>query len=405
MSRYVSHRIIILSIATLIAVCAGAALRTEAISATKKADVSAQTLAAREGGRLIQIAICLDTSGSMDGLIESAKQKLWAVVNDLGQAEPTPKLEVALLTYGNDSHVPENGWVKVDSPFTVDLDDISERLFALTTNGGSEYVARVLHKSESLQWDPSEAVLKIAVVAGNESANQDPQFSNVEICSEFESRGILINSIYCGPSEDTVAPSWRDVAVMASGTFATIDHNDGLVVVESPFDKQLAVLSTRLNETYIPTGSQGESKAANQMLQDSNAASLGVAAEAARSCTKASKLYSCSSWDLVDAVESGKIKLEEVEDKDLPADLRGLPTSEKAEFVEAKRVMRKSIQSDIVDLGKKRDQFIRDEISRQGLDESRSFDAALRGAIRKQAETKGFVFPSQEDTASSGDGC
>ena len=36
--------------------------------------------------RDIDLAICLDTSGSMTGLIESAKQRLWALVNDLALA-------------------------------------------------------------------------------------------------------------------------------------------------------------------------------------------------------------------------------------------------------------------------------------------------------------------------------
>ncbi len=42
--------------------------------------------------RTIDLAICLDTSGSMSGLIEAAKQKLWAIVNDLALVEPTPRL-------------------------------------------------------------------------------------------------------------------------------------------------------------------------------------------------------------------------------------------------------------------------------------------------------------------------
>ncbi len=73
---------------------------------------------APEEPRLIQVAICLDTSGSMDGLIDAARQKLWAIVNDLALAKPTPRLEVALLTYGNDGHKEADGWVAVQSPLT-----------------------------------------------------------------------------------------------------------------------------------------------------------------------------------------------------------------------------------------------------------------------------------------------
>ena len=118
--------------------------------------------------RMVELAICLDTSGSMDGLIGAAKQKLWAIVNDLALAEPTPALEVALLTFGNDGHDAEAGWVAVQTPFTSDLDLVSQRLFELTTNGGSEYVGRVLQAAHGLTWSPSDDTLKLVIVAGNE---------------------------------------------------------------------------------------------------------------------------------------------------------------------------------------------------------------------------------------------
>ena len=83
----------------------------------------------------------------MQGLIDAARAKLWAVVNDLALARPQPRLRVALLTYGNDGHQAENGWVRLDVPFTTDLDLVSQNLFALTTNGGTELVGRVIQRA------------------------------------------------------------------------------------------------------------------------------------------------------------------------------------------------------------------------------------------------------------------
>ena len=132
---------------------------------------------------VIELAICLDTSGSMDGLINSARQKLWTIVNDLAKAEPTPTLRVALLSYGNDGHNEENGWVKVETPFTEDLDTVSQMLFGLTTNGGTELVGRVVQTSlEELDWYPSTGALRMIFVAGNESANQDEKVAVRTIC-------------------------------------------------------------------------------------------------------------------------------------------------------------------------------------------------------------------------------
>jgi hypothetical protein len=92
----------------------------------------------------IDLVVCLDTSGSMRGLLDSARQSIWSIVNDLALAEPAPLLRVALLTYGNNGHDKANGWVKLESGFTQDLDLISERLFSQTLNGGTELVGRVL---------------------------------------------------------------------------------------------------------------------------------------------------------------------------------------------------------------------------------------------------------------------
>src|SRR5438309_1717807 len=55
---------------------------------------------------VVQIALLLDTSGSMDGLIEQAKTQLWKVVNEFAKAERggvRPEIQVALYHYGTPS--------------------------------------------------------------------------------------------------------------------------------------------------------------------------------------------------------------------------------------------------------------------------------------------------------------
>ena len=119
----------------------------------------------------IDLAICLDTSGSMEGLIESAKQRLFALVNDLAKAEPAPRLRISILTFGSPSNGADNGWVKTVVPLTTDLDLVYMKLFELRTDGGEEYVARVADiAAKQLAWSTEPGALKIIVVAGNESA-------------------------------------------------------------------------------------------------------------------------------------------------------------------------------------------------------------------------------------------
>jgi hypothetical protein len=347
-----------------------------------------------EEPRTVDLAICLDTSGSMSGLINAAKQKLWAVVNELALAEPTPKLRVALLTFGNDGHQAENGWVRIDSDLTDDLDLISQKLFALTTNGGTEYVGRVLNYAEQLSWHPSDDAMKLIVVAGNESADQDQEVPFPGVCKTLITRGIMINSIYCGPATDAIAPGWAEVARLADGQFASIDQDHGTIVVESPFDEQLATLSGSINETYVPFGTRGAAGSANQSEQDANAQKLNSAASASRARTKGQALYFCS-WDLVDACAAGQVKLEEVAAEELPDNMQSMTGAQRVAFVEEMGRKRAEIKQQIAELSAKRDAFVQQEMQRQALDDSKGLDSVIRRAVREQAREKGLSFPEE----------
>ena len=343
---------------------------------------------------VVELAICLDTSGSMDGLINSARQKLWTIVNDLATAEPTPKLRVALLSYGNDGHHEENGWVNVETPFTEDLDTVSEMLFGLTTNGGTELVGRVVQTSlQELDWHPSEGALRMIFVAGNESANQDEKVAAHTICKDAAARGIDVNSIYCVYNDDDseVLPGWRELASSGNGAFAQIDQNNGSVVIATRFDPKLIALSSALNDTYIPFGAAGEAGCRNQWVQDANAVQLNSANAASRAATKAGKLYNCS-WDLVDATRNGEIKLEDVDVADLPEDMRELTHEQRLEKIESMLVQRTELQTQIASLDQRRQKLLNAELARQAHTNIGSFDLAIRTAIRTKAKERGFAF-------------
>jgi len=351
-------------------------------------DVPAASMPAPQA---IDLAICLDTSGSMSGLLNSAKQKLWDIVNDLAMAQPAPKLRVALLTFGNLSHEAENGWVNVDSDLTDDLDAISQKLFALSTNGGTEYVGRVLQYAGQLDWHPSDSALKLIIVAGNESADQDREAPFRTMCAELIARGVVVNSIYCGPVHDSIAPGWMEVANLAEGQFASIDQDNGTKVVMTPFDSELATLSTALNKTYLPFGARGQAGLANQAAQDANAEGLNSACSASRAVTKSQSLYYCS-WDLVDACSSGKVKLDDVDVDELPVTMQTMTIIQRKTYVTQMSRRRTETQDQIKQLSSKRAAWVAQEMLRQATDDSNSLDNAIRSAIRGQAGAKGFTF-------------
>ncbi len=355
--------------------------------------------------RPVDLAICLDISGSMDGLLHAARQNLWAVVNDLATLRPTPRLRVALLTFGCSAHSADSGWVKLETGFTSDLDLVSQRLFALTTNGGEEYVARVVRAAvEQLEWSPDPQALKLLFVAGNEAATQDPQLEVAAQCREAIQRGIVVNTIYCGSPQHDAAVGWREAAKSADGQFTAIEQDANLVVV-TPFDEQLTALSAAINTTYVPYGKDGAAWAQNQVRQDANAVGLNAAAAAQRCQTKAGSLYWNGNWDLVDACSDPKFVLADVDKALLPEALRGLDAAALRAHVAEQARRRAELRQQVDVLGKQREACVQQELQRRAATGEKVFEQAVLEAVREQAAARGFERPSPAPAVEATNDC
>ncbi len=347
----------------------------------------------QQGRRHVDLVIALDTSGSMDGLIDSARQKLWDVVNLLAQAKPTPILRVGLISYGNtDPGYPASeGWVKKDSDLTTDLDSIYSKLFALRTNGGDEYVARAVRVgTRDMQWTQDANSLRIIFVAGNEPANQDPLIPVEAAVAEAKEKHIFVNAIYCGNENAGEAVGWRQVAQIGGGRFAAIDQNH-TVAIATPMDAELGQLSAELNKTYVAYGAMGSTRAANQAAQDKNAEGAGASVAAARATAKSGALYSNEEWDLVDAKKHGK-KIADMPAAALPAPVAALPPAKRDEYVEHKAKEREKLQQQIASVNARREAFIKTERAKQAKPGAKALDDALGESIRSEAVSRGFSF-------------
>jgi hypothetical protein len=354
-------------------------------------NAAADTVAGNETRRDVDLVIALDISGSMEGLIESAKQRLWDITNELAQARPTPELRVAILSYGRPSYGEQSGFVRVDLPFTADLDTVNATLFAFQTDGGDEYVARAIQTSlDKLQWTQDADALKIVFVAGNESAEQDPRLTIEGATADAARRGIVVNAIYCGNDGNADARGWQKVAANTNGLYASIDQNAAAVAnVATPFDAPLAVLNDELNGTYMAFGLSGERGRENLVAQDRNAAAMSPAASASRTVAKAGALYR-SEWDLVDALEAGKT-LAEIPVDELPAELQALEPGEREAHVREQAERREELQRQIADVAAERSRYMAEQ-SREGSSTAQGLDAAILEGIRQVAATKGFSF-------------
>lgn len=365
-----------------------------AVPSAIAADPPPQPAPAEEAAKTIDVVICLDTSNSMDGLIASAKTKLWAIVNDLVKVKPTPNLRVGLYSYGNDNYDRTKGWVRKELELTTDLDKVSEKLFALTTRGGTEYVGRVTRDAlDEIKWSEDKGALKLIFVCGNEPASQDPEVTLKSVAEKASAKGVIINPIYAGRDSDSQASDWKQFAVMAGGRFASINQ-DGTVSIATPMDKEIAELSTKLNTTYVGYGALAKEKGLNQTLQDVNSSKLAPGAAQDRALTKAQGLYRNADWDLVDLMETDpKFDLSKVPEDQLCEEMKKLKPEERLGYLKKKAEERKAIQKQIVELGQKREVYIKDELKKQAQAQGKALDDALRETLRLQAGQKGIKIP------------
>jgi hypothetical protein len=341
----------------------------------------------------VQLAILLDTSNSMDGLIEQAKTQLWKIVNEMARSKRESiaiSLYVALYEYGNDGLSPTEGFVRLVTPLTNDLDKISEELFKLKTNGGSEYCGTVISEAiKDLKWTKGSDDYKVIFIAGNEPFNQG-SVDYKEACKSAISKGIIINTIYCGSYDEGLNSFWKDGADLADGKYINIDSDQQIVHIETPFDDELVQLGQKINETYIAFGYEGNELKQRQKEQDANASNIAPSVMVERTITKGSGQYNNSTWDLVDAKKDGSLDLTKIPKDQLPKEMQSMTLDEQKKYIDEKAKEREKYQSRINELDKQRRDYIAKKVSEN--QEDNTLDAAMLKMIRDQASKKNYKF-------------
>lgn len=343
----------------------------------------------------IQVALLLDTSNSMDGLIEQAKSRLWNIVNTLTTLKydgQTPKIQIALYEYGNNDVPESKNWIRQVTPLTQDLDLISEKLFALRTNGGNEYVGAVIaDATKGLEWNSSRGSMKLVYVAGNEPFNQGG-VDYREAISDARRSNIYINTIYCGDVKDGINTLWKDGAERGLGKYFAINTDAKVRHIDTPYDVKISALNNKLNDTYIGYGSMGYAKKQAQVTQDMNAASLSAANSVERAVTKSkSAAYSNSNWDVVDKYKDDKSFVMNTPDRELPAELQGKTMAEKTAFIEEKSTERSQIQKEISELSTQRQSYIDAQTKQQVNQEGDDLGKAIEKSIMDIAQKNGYT--------------
>ncbi|SIT23272.1 VWA domain-containing protein [Chryseobacterium gambrini] len=341
----------------------------------------------------IQVALLLDTSNSMDGLIDQAKSRLWNIVNTLTTLKyngKAPQVEIALYEYGNDGLRDEN-YIRQVTPLTQDLDLVSEKLFALRTNGGSEYCGAVIRDaSMNLKWDENNQSMKLIYIAGNEPFDQG-KISYKEVIPTAKRKNIYTNTIFCGSRDEGIQTFWQNGASLGEGKYFNIDSDQKVIYIETPYDVRISECNTKLNDTYIYYGSHGSEFKNKQMLQDKNAEVQSVSNAVERTVAKSKKnAYKNDHWDLVDRAEKDVNFMSDVKAKELPAELKGKSKEEIKKAVAEKSAEREKIQKEIEVLSKKRQDFIDAEMKKRGNSEADDLGKAIERSVLELAKKNGY---------------
>lgn len=360
-----------------------------ALAESEKAIPAAQEKKAQP---VIQIAVLLDTSNSMDGLIAQAKSQLWKIVNEFARAKHggrAPRLEVALYEYGNDRLSSKTGFIRRVSHLTTDLDRISEQLHGLRTSGGDEYCGQVIDvATRELDWRSGPGTLKMIFIAGNEPFSQGRVGYQGAVKRAIE-KGIIVNTIFCGHEQQGISSGWKQGALLADGRYSFIDSNRKVAHVAAPQDAELAALGQKLNRTYIGYGSKGAEAKKRQAEQDQAAGRAGQGAGVQRALAKAKVQYKAEDWDLVDATGGGK-SMSAVAPAALPAELRDMDEAERQQFVEEKAQERKQIRSRMAKLEAERRKYVATQAPATAAGEA-TFDDAIVDTLQEQAAKADFV--------------
>jgi hypothetical protein len=346
----------------------------------------------------IQLAILLDSSNSMDGLIDQTRTQLWSIVNSLAKVtkdDETPELQVSLYHYGNDGLSATAGYVQKLTEFTTELDLVSEKLFSIQTNGGQEYVGWTLRSAmQELDWSKNKEDFRVVFVAGNEPFDQGPVAWKDSINLALKA-DVFVNTIFCGGAEDSDRQIWSAGALLGKGNNFSINQNQQVAVISSPYDRQIVELNEKLNATYVPYGRRGLIGRQRQTREDQNQVSTArdqasnTANVATRSSSKITSYYKNSSWDLVDAIEDKVIKLEDVATRDLPTEMQRMTLSEKRQYIQAKKTERTIIQREIGSLSQEREAYVAKQ-RRLNSTSDKTIDSVIIQSLQSQLATKKF---------------
>jgi Mg-chelatase subunit ChlD len=339
----------------------------------------------------VEVVFCLDTTGSMGGLIEGAKAKIWAICNQIANGKPTPELKVGLVAYKDRG----DEYITKITDLTDDLDAIHAQVKSFSAAGGGdapESVNQALDDAvNKIKWSTDKKTLRIIFLVGDAPPHMDykDDVKYPVTCKKACELGIIINSIQCG-NDPECTKIWKEIAVKSEGSFVAIPQDGGATVaIATPFDKELVGINDELARTTLVFGNHATQQAG--LVKNEAARKLAADGAAARVAYQCKNGW-CATYDFLDCIKQGKVKLEEVKKEELPEQLQKLTVKEQKAYLDKLDTRRKELNDKVLALDKKRSNFIVKKQAEDAAKNKNSFDNQVLDVLRNQAKRTGIDY-------------
>ncbi|MDR1242980.1 MAG: VWA domain-containing protein [Deltaproteobacteria bacterium] len=346
--------------------------------------------AGKNSGKRIEVAFVLDTTGSMHGLIDGARKKIWAIANNIVDLNPEAEIYIGLVGYRD----LEDDYVTRSFKLTTDIQSIYAELLKFEADGGGdtpESVNEALDVAVSgLGWSDKRelAANRIIFLVGDAPPHMDYKQDRHYplVIKEAVGKGIILNTVQCGDMRSTTRV-WKEMAKLGGGRYMAIPQDGGkVIIIETPYDADILIIQRKMNQTVIPYGSaraQDEVKSKMEMYEKAPAP---AAADMSSYVSKASRdrgsAIITGSGDLVSDMKDKNLTVKEEE---LPAELRQMTAEERDKYIAGKAAEREVLARELAEKVSQRDKFVREreaeEIKKTGAD---SFDTNVSKTLREQ---------------------
>ncbi|MCB1741360.1 MAG: VWA domain-containing protein [Gammaproteobacteria bacterium] len=345
----------------------------------------------------VDVVFVLDTTGSMGGMIEAAKEKIWSIASTLAQARGATEIEMGLVAYRDRG----DAYVTRVVDLSTDLDSLYATLMGFEAQGGGdgpESVNQALYEAvHRISWSQDDDTYKVLFLVGDAPPHMDYEndVQYPQSLAEARRRDIVVNTIQCGRTSDT-EQAWQRIASLGQGEFLQVDQSGSAVALSTPYDAELATLAARLDDTRLYYGAASEQAAKQKKVAATLRLreSASLAAQARRATFNVSDSGAANQFgdgDLAADVASGRVSLDEVDESQLPPPLVEMPKAERERVVEQTLEARERLQRQIKQLSDKREAHLQERVKAAG-GARESLDGKLFEVLGKQLDARGMPF-------------